>query len=171
MGWTGWLIFIALIGIDQVTKLLIENAFVLGEELPVISGFFSLLYVHNTGAAWGFLSDKAWGIYILTAVSLAVTVFLLIRLPKIHDKLCFYSGLVFAAGTVGNLIDRLFRGYVVDFLSFTFGTYRYPTFNAADVFIVVGAIVFILRLLMKPKLVDELFGTDHKSGKHRHDTE
>ena len=120
------------------------------QSTEIIKNFFYVKYSFNTGAAWSFLDDVSWGqtfFKILTSVALVVMVFVYILSIK-KKYLTLQIGMVLViAGTVGNFIDRILLGGVVDFISLVFGTYRFPVFNFADSFLTVGVILVIIHLL------------------------
>ena len=129
--------------LDQLTKFWVRHSFLLGERLPVIDGLFDLRYVQNTGAAWGMLSNQQPFLIVLSFVMLVVVVkyrrhFLL---ESTFHRIVM--GLMLA-GIVGNLIDRIRLGYVVDFLDFYWKGHHFPVFNVADVAICTGVGLFIL---------------------------
>jgi signal peptidase II len=131
--------------LDQWSKHAITAAFRHGEVLPVTS-FFNLVMVHNAGAAFSFLSDASgWqrGFFIgITALAMAVIVWMMRRH---REELLFCWGLAFvAAGAVGNLIDRVSYGYVIDFLDFHAAGWHFWAFNLADSAITLGAGLLIL---------------------------
>ncbi len=152
--------------LDQVTKYFIHYQFqlsslkhllnvggnygpfsvVVGRGLEIIPHFFYVTEVHNTGGAWGLLSSH---ITILTLVSFTVILFLIYMLFKEKQlgalTITYYSFLI--AGIAGNFIDRLFNGYVIDFLNFYLFGYDYPVFNVADILIVVGIMLIIFDLI------------------------
>lgn len=139
--------------VDQLTKLWIMNNFTLHEQLNIIPGFFNLVYVTNTGAAFGFLAgDKTWlrqAFFIGVAIiALGVIVFAFGHLKK-QGRLFVYALSLIAGGAVGNLIDRLRFGSVVDFLDFYLGSYHWPAFNAADSAISVGVGLFLFGTLLQ----------------------
>lgn len=129
---------------DQWTKLLVIDRFYLHETLPILSGFFHLTYVRNTGAAFGFLAqaDETWRLpffLIIPLIALVVLYFFLKRIPDKARSLVFAVALIMG-GAIGNLIDRVRYGYVIDFLDFHWkNTYHFPAFNVADTAICVGA--------------------------------
>ena len=141
-----WLVVAALmVLIDQVTKSWIVAQFQLGEGLAV-TPFFNIVRVHNLGAAFSFLADAGgWQRWFFTGLGLAAAllmVWMLFRHPGQH-----LFGLALAlvlGGAVGNVIDRLVYGYVVDFLDFYWGNAHFPAFNVADSAISVGAVCLIL---------------------------
>ena len=153
------IICVLLFAIDLVTKLVIIN-FKNTDKLPitVIKGFFSLIYVENTGAAFSFLSDFTWAhtfFMILTPVALIAFAICYFIIGK-RSWVIKYGIVSVFAGTLGNYVDRIFRGYVVDFLSFDFGTLgKFATFNFADSCICVGFVLVLIHFLFLDK--DALF--------------
>jgi signal peptidase II len=146
-------IFLIIIG-DQWTKLLVQNHFDYGESLIMIHNFFNLTYVRNTGAAFGFLatSDPTFRVpffLVVPIVAMVVLGFLYRDLPKDARWRTIALGLV-SGGALGNLIDRVRLGYVVDFLDFHFKTaYYFPAFNVADSAICVGVGILLLSTLVR----------------------
>ena len=141
--------FICLI-IDQLTKLFIISNFDVGTGKTIIPSFFSIAYIRNTGAAWGMFSD---GTILLAVISI---IFLLFAIKYIIDlksvsKLNTISYGLLLGGIVGNLIDRLFRRYVIDFFSFKFFSYNFPVFNVADCFIVIAIFLIVLETLLNDR--------------------
>ena len=134
--------------LDQFTKWLVVTRFDLYEINEVIPGFFNLTYLHNKGAAFGLLANAnpAWRVYFFVGVSVLALIFVLFvyqhysRLGMVY--VLAFSGI--AGGAVGNLIDRVRYGSVVDFLDFYYGTYHWPAFNVADSAIVVGVGLFMI---------------------------
>ena len=137
----------ALITLDQITKYFAARDKV---NTAVIDGFFYLSYSTNSGAGFSFLADKEWGqllFKIITPVALiAFFAFYFFALKKSYKWLA-YSVVSIIAGTIGNYIDRLLNSEVVDFLSFHFGNYIFPTFNVADICLTVGVIMLIIHFL------------------------
>lgn len=143
-----WTIIIVLgILIDQISKWFALKELAGQPPVPVIENFFYLDYYVNTGAAWSFLSNKSWGIYILSAISLIASVVFIYWLNKIKDRRLRLCLSLIIAGTIGNAIDRVFRGGVIDFVSLHFGNYAFPVFNIADSLLVIGIILLIIALL------------------------
>ena len=143
----------AVIIVDQVTKLWVMTVFALHEQLTVIPGFFNLVYVTNTGAAFGFLAgDKTWlrqFFFVTVSIIALVVIALAYNHLKKQSRIFVYSLGLIAGGAVGNLIDRLRFGSVVDFLDFYLGSYHWPAFNAADSAITVGVGLFLLGTLLQ----------------------
>lgn len=141
-----WLGLSALvIVLDQLSKLWIANHFAFGEHRYVLS-VFDLVLAHNTGAAFSFLSD-AGGMqrWLFTAIAIIASVWIVWLLRKHREQLLFSWALsMILGGAMGNLIDRVSYGYVVDFLSFHWNEYYFPAFNLADSSITCGAFLLIL---------------------------
>lgn len=138
-------ISVILIGLDQWTKLLILEHIALHNSIQ-ITGFFNLTYVRNYGAAFSILYEAGgWQRYFLTAVALVVSVVIiwwLKQAPK-QQKLLPIAFAFVLGGAVGNVIDRISYGYVIDFLDFFYGSYHWPAFNVADSSIFIGAVLLI----------------------------
>jgi len=141
---------VAIVFVDQATKLLVDRTMPLHHSIPLIDNFFSLTYIRNTGAAFGILadSDEFFRRTFLIAFSLAAIGFILLmlrRLPENETALTVALGFILS-GALGNLIDRLIYGEVIDFLDFYWSGYHWPAFNVADSFITVGVLVMLFRL-------------------------
>ena len=137
---------------DQFTKVLILGYYRLGDSTYVTS-FFNVVRAHNTGAAFSFLaSASGWQRWFFTGIGIAATLFILWML-KSHagQKLFSFALACILGGALGNVIDRLLHGYVVDFLDFHYGGWHFPAFNVADSAITVGAICLILDELLRVK--------------------
>ena len=135
---------------DQFTKILILGYFRLGDSMPVNS-FFNLVRVHNLGAAFSFLaSESGWQRWFFTALGVAAALFI-VWLLRAHagQKLFSFSLACVLGGAVGNVIDRMRYGYVVDFLDVHYGAWHFPAFNLADSAITLGAICLILDELLR----------------------
>ncbi len=130
---------------DQLTKIVIERLFTFGEE-KVITSFFNLVLAYNKGAAFNFLSDESgWQRYFFTAIGIAAVVYILYLLSRHSGQRLFCWALaLIMGGAIGNVIDRIAYGHVIDFLDFHFrGLGHFPAFNIADSAISVGAVLFI----------------------------
>ena len=135
---------------DQFTKILILGYYQLGDS-TVITSFFNIVRVHNTGAAFSFLADASgWQRWFFTAIGV-VAVGVILWMLKAHpgQKLFSFALACILGGAVGNVIDRVRYGYVVDFLDFYWGTWHFPAFNIADSAISVGAACLILDELLR----------------------
>ncbi|EKO3413769.1 signal peptidase II [Vibrio fluvialis] len=142
--WLALLVFVA----DIAIKLVVMNSMGYGWENRIeILPFFNLLYVHNYGAAFSFLSDQAgWQRWLFTGIAFAVVgllAFWMRRLP-FSDKWNNMAYALIIGGAVGNVFDRVVHGFVVDYLDFYWGTYHWPAFNLADSAICIGAAMIIL---------------------------
>jgi signal peptidase II len=138
---------------DQVTKAAVQQKYVLWDTDPVIPGFFNLVHVLNKGAAFGFLNrqDTDWQIWFFVAVTIFAVGFIYYLLSTAdHGDRFFIWGLgLVLGGALGNLIDRIRFGFVVDFLDFYIGQYHWPAFNIADIAITCGAFCVIISMYMK----------------------
>ena len=146
--WLAWAVF--LMGADQITKTLILNHYQLGDS-TFITSFFNIVRAHNTGAAFSFLSDAGgWQRWLFTGIGVAATIFIVWQL-RAHpgQKLFSFALSSILGGAVGNVVDRLMHGYVVDFLQFHYAGWYFPSFNLADSAITVGAACLILDELLR----------------------
>jgi signal peptidase II len=136
--------------IDQLTKIAIERAFDYGDVHP-ITGFFNLVLTYNKGAAFSFLaSASGWQKHFLTVVGIGASLFILYLLARHGSQRLFSLALaMILGGAIGNVIDRLAYGHVVDFLDFHVGGWHWPAFNVADSAIVGGAILLVLDELLR----------------------
>lgn len=146
------LIVFILISVDQFVKYLIDNSFSVGESHPLIDKVFQLTYVQNRGAAWGSFSGKIIFLLIITTAILVGAIYVYVRLAQKTDtkytplRIC----LVFLiAGAIGNMIDRIARGFVVDM--FDFCLINFPVFNVADIYVTCSFIVIVILILFKYK--------------------
>lgn len=150
--WT-WLSLAAIIILfDQFTKILIVGAYRLGDSTRITS-FFNIVRVHNEGAAFSFLAQAGgWQRWFFTAIG-AVAVIAIVWLLRSHagQKLFAFALSLILGGAVGNVIDRIWYGYVVDFLDFHAAGIHFPAFNVADSAITCGAMCLILDELLRVK--------------------
>jgi len=154
-----YLLIIFLVAVDQLTKYLIVQNVDTNQAISVIKNFFDITNVKNTGGAFSFLSDTSWGIFVLASISGVIAVILvsvIFRLRNTEFRLIRLTLSILAAGTIGNLIDRVRFGSVIDFLMFSFGDYTFPVFNVADICIVTSSIVLVLMLIFDKKILDSL---------------
>jgi signal peptidase II len=146
-------VIIGLMICDQVSKSLVHHYVPYGSHMTVIKGFFNISHVHNRGAVFGIFNQSGNSLIflILTAASLlafAVVVYFFFKVPASEVTLKFTLSLIIA-GALGNSVDRLVRGYVIDFLDFHIYTWHWPSFNVADSCITVGAVLMIYIILFK----------------------
>ena len=143
-------LLIAVVLLDQVTKIVVDRTLPLNQSAPVIGNLFSLTYIRNTGAAFGFLaeSNEFFRRTFLISFSVAAIGFILIMLRRLAEsEKALITALSFIlSGAVGNLIDRIVYGEVIDFLDFYWSGYHWPAFNFADSFITIGVVVILFRL-------------------------
>lgn len=146
---SAWLAFIVIA--DQVTKFIVDRTMSLHHSIPVIENFFRLTYIRNTGAAFGILagSHEAIRLPVLVVFSLVAIGFILVLLKRLPSG---ETGLITAlafilGGAIGNLIDRIAYGEVIDFLDFYWSGYHWPAFNLADSFITIGVLIIAYYLI------------------------
>lgn len=140
---------LAVCAADQLSKLLIAANFGVSDRLAVIPGVIDFVYVENTGAAFSLLSSHTWLLGVVSALFCAAIAAYMAKM-KFTDKRYVIIGGMLLGGALGNGIDRIFRGYVVDFIEFAF--VRFPVFNIADIAITVGAALLVgLVILQKEK--------------------
>ncbi|MBU1528117.1 MAG: lipoprotein signal peptidase [Gammaproteobacteria bacterium] len=152
--WIGFSLLLILV--DQITKLWVQARLDLGTVVEITS-FFNLVYVLNPGAAFSFLADQeGWQKHFLAGVAVvASSVIIFMMRSSSHRKFAMFCLACILGGAIGNLIDRVAHGAVIDFLDFYIQNYHWPAFNVADIAITMGAIGLI---------VDELFfNKEHKA--------
>jgi signal peptidase II len=145
----GWVVTILVL--DQLTKFIVDRTMSLHESIPIIDGFFSLTYVRNTGAAFGIFSGahENFRLPFLILVSVLALGFVVVMLKRLRDE---EKGLITAlsliiGGAIGNLIDRVLYGEVIDFLDFYWSHYHWPAFNVADSCITIGVLITLFYLI------------------------
>jgi signal peptidase II len=146
-----WLALAAVVvALDQTTKLAIQRAFSYGDVMP-LTGFFNLVLTYNKGAAFSFLSDASgWQGLLFTLIGIAASVFIVWMLARNPRQRLFSTALaLILGGALGNVIDRLAYGHVIDFLDFHLSGWHWPAFNVADSGIVCGAALLILEELLR----------------------
>ena len=138
--------------LDQLTKITISKLFVYGESLPVTS-FFNLVLAHNRGAAFSFLANESgWQRHLFTAIGILAALFIIYLLIRHSTQRLFCLALALVlGGAIGNVIDRIMYGHVIDFLDFYYANTHFPAFNLADSAISLGAALFILDELFRVK--------------------
>ena len=150
-GWLLWVGIAALVVlIDQFSKLLIVGSFQYGESVP-ITGFFNLVRVHNLGAAFSFLANAGgWQRWFFTGLGLVAAAVMVWMLRSHAGQRLFCAAIsLILGGAIGNVIDRLLHGHVIDFLDFYWGRWHFPAFNVADCAITLGAGLLILDELLR----------------------
>lgn len=139
-----WISVICII-IDQLSKALLNHFLELNQSINVIPSFFSITYVRNEGAAWSLFSGNQIFLIMMSFLALYVIFTYFIK-NKMLTRLEIWSYGLLLGGIFGNLIDRMIRRYVTDFLDFTIFTYHFPVFNIADICIVIGVFLTIISL-------------------------
>jgi signal peptidase II len=157
-----WLLFsiITAVGLvaDQATKLYIDKSMQLFQSIPVIDGLFNITYVRNRGAAFSFLSHASWRLPFFIAVSAIAALVILVAFKRLRDdqKLAQLSLAMIFSGAVGNLIDRVRMGEVIDFLDVYWQGHHWPAFNVADSLICVGVALLALDMLREDRRVKRI---------------
>lgn len=129
--------------IDILFKLVVKNILVVNESIKVINNFFYITYVKNTGAAWSILSGKQLFLIIFSIIIILILIIYLIK-KKEYNKFEIIGYSLLLAGAIGNLIDRVVYGYVIDYLNFYIFNYNFPIFNIADCCIVIGIMLLFI---------------------------
>ncbi|MBR6933997.1 MAG: signal peptidase II [Clostridia bacterium] len=150
------LMFIAVCGViiavDQITKQLIYKNIFYGSSIVLIPRFLEISHVHNTGAAWGMFNQHTG---ILSAVTLAACAGLAFLYSQSKKKLFSAALLMVIGGALGNLIDRISRGFVIDFIRVWIFKYEFPNFNVADSCITVGCVLMIIAVMLSGRKNDD----------------
>ncbi|MDD1618633.1 MAG: signal peptidase II [Methylococcaceae bacterium] len=149
-----WLSLLAVI-LDQASKLAIAGSMQLYQSIEIVP-YFNLTYVHNTGAAFSFLSEAGgWQRWFFAGLALVISVVIAVWLARLkqHETLLAVALSLILGGAIGNLIDRLAYGYVIDFLDVYYQTWHWPAFNIADSAITLGVILMLVESfgLVKPE--------------------
>ena len=139
--------------LDQVTKILVMYYIPLHDSISIIPGLFSLTHVHNPGGAFGFMAQNSspmrhWLFLLAAFFALAMILYFYHQTPKSHPIFGLALALIFG-GAIGNLIDRLRFGEVVDFLDVYVGYLHWPTFNLADSAVTIGVIIFLFHIIVR----------------------
>jgi signal peptidase II len=146
--WLG-IAFIVILA-DQLSKITVTKLLKFGDALPLTS-FFNLVLAYNPGAAFSFLAfASGWQRYFFTAIGLLAALFIIYLLKKHAGKKLFCCALaLILGGALGNVLDRLLYGHVIDFLDFYVGNWHWPAFNLADSAICLGAVLFVVDELRR----------------------
>lgn len=146
---------ISIVGIiiDQATKVVVDRSMQLFDSIPIFENFFHLTYVRNKGAAFSFLSNASWRLPFFITVSIIAAVVILIAFRKLRDdqKIAHTSLALIFSGAVGNLIDRVRLGEVIDFLDAHWYRHHWPAFNVADSLICVGVFLLAIDMFLEEK--------------------
>lgn len=143
-----WMLLTALIALaDQGSKFLVQDLMPYGQSIPV-TPFFNLVHVWNTGAAFSFLADAGgWQRFFFIILALAVSIGLIVVLRKPLPRLEATGYSLILGGALGNVVDRIMRGHVVDYLDFYWRGWHWPAFNVADIGITLGATLLVIAML------------------------
>lgn len=138
---------------DQITKLYIDRSMKLFDSIPVVTNFFNITYVRNRGAAFSFLSEASWRLPFFIGITLVASIAILVAFHKLRNdqKLAQISLSMIFSGAIGNLIDRVRMGEVIDFLDVHWYRHHWPAFNVADSLICVGVFLLALDMLLEEK--------------------
>lgn len=146
---------ISIVGIliDQLTKVAVDRSMRLFDSITIVDNFFHLTYVRNKGAAFSFLSNASWRLPFFITISIVAALVILIAFRKLRDdqKLAHVSLAMIFSGAVGNLIDRIRLGEVIDFLDVHWYRHHWPAFNVADSLICVGVFLLAVDMILEEK--------------------
>ncbi len=140
------ILIVALLGLDQWSKELVANSMIEGETIGVIQDFFHITYVKNFGVAFGLFQGEIRKISIIAIIAILGIIYFMIKQLKPHEVVSRYAYSFILAGAIGNMIDRVSRGFVVDFVDFR-GIWIY-VFNIADIWINIGVILLVLEAII-----------------------
>ena len=147
---TLFFLFLTLVILDQFTKALVINFFNLYDSVALLP-MINLTLVVNYGFAFGLLNNPSLNQILVSLVILAIIIYFLYLLIKTQDKIFQLTLTLILAGALGNFIDRIFRGFVIDFIDIYIGKYHWPAFNIADSCITVGFVVLMINILFLNK--------------------
>ncbi len=139
--------------IDQITKIAVDRTMQLSDSITIVEHFFHLTYVRNRGAAFSFLSDASWRLPFFISITIIAALVILVAFQKMRDdqRLAHTSLAMIFSGAVGNLIDRIRLGEVIDFLDVHWYQHHWPAFNVADSLICVGVFLLALDMMLEEK--------------------
>jgi signal peptidase II len=164
IAWGRWLVLsLVVLIIDQLTKFEVTSALVLYQRIPVLP-FFDIVRLHNTGAAFSFLADASgWQNTLFMVVAVVVVIgvlWWLAQLPRRGKALLALGLALLIGGAIGNLVDRVLYGHVVDFLLFYYGEWAFPAFNVADSAITCGVgLVLFDGMVLEPRAARQADGS------------
>jgi signal peptidase II len=144
--------FFLIIFFDQLTKILVIKNFQLYESLSILP-FFNLTFIVNYGFAFGFLNNPSLNQIIVILVIFSIIAYFLYLLVKTQDQFFRFSLILVLSGAVGNFIDRVLHGFVIDFIDIYLGSYHWPAFNLADSSITLGFILIMFNILFLNKKI------------------
>ncbi|MGH7831467.1 MAG: signal peptidase II [Candidatus Binatia bacterium] len=143
-------LLVSILLLDQGSKLIVDRLMPLHSSIPIVPGLFNLTYIRNSGAAFGIFAGTDAGfrvpfLVLFSILAIGFIVTMLVRLPE-REKRLITAFTFILGGAMGNLIDRIFYGEVIDFLDFYWSRFHWPAFNFADSFITVGVLMTFYRL-------------------------
>ena len=151
-----WIVALATLFLDQASKTAVSRNIPFPtfpgspEAVPVLKNFFYIIHVGNTGAAWSLFTGKSVFLAIL-AIAMLSLIYLFRQSLALYKRSSQFTFGLLCGGIVGNLLDRLLHGHVIDFLDFHIGSYIYPTFNVADCAICIGAVLYFIQNIRSEK--------------------
>ncbi len=147
-------ISLLVIGLDQITKLIAESQLPFHQPVNVIPYYFDWYLTYNAGAAFSFLAEaggwQRW-FFAITSIVVSAVIFVWLRKLERDDRLTAIALCLILGGAIGNLIDRIYLGYVIDYIQVWLGSYPWPAFNIADAAIAIGAVILILSSFVSPQ--------------------
>ena len=144
--------FFLIIFFDQLTKILVMKNFQLYESLSILP-FFNLTFIVNYGFAFGFLNNPSLNQIIVILIIFSIIAYFLYLLIKTQDQFFRFSLILVLSGAIGNFIDRVFHGFVIDFIDIHIGNYHWPAFNLADSSITIGFFLIMFNILFLNKKI------------------
>lgn len=154
---------IVLVALDQLTKYLVNAKIPVGESIEVIPQFFHLAHVRNEGAAMGILQGQRWIFMIFTSIVIVAAIIVMLS-GKIKNHWGIVAVSLVLSGGIGNMIDRLFLGEVIDFFSFVFWGYEFYVFNVADIFVCCGVAILAVYILFSKDFDSPNIPEEHSDG-------
>ena len=145
-----YIVMIPFLIIDIVSKFIISRICTLNNSVSVINNFFSITYTHNYGGAWSILSSSTLFITVISIIVITGIIYYMYK-HKINNNFEKMGYILLLSGAIGNLIDRIIYGYVIDFLDFNIFGYNFPIFNIADICIVCGIFIIVIMQIRGDK--------------------
>lgn len=139
-----WMIIIVVVFLDQISKFFVQSSCVLNQTVPFISGIFDITYIHNYGAAFSILQNKQTFLIVFTSIAMLAIVIYFIREKSVLLTAEIIALAFIVGGGIGNLVNRIFYGYVVDFLNI----YILPVFNIADMSVCIGSALLVYSVII-----------------------
>lgn len=145
-----YIITLVLLMLDQIIKYIVDKSLDLMQSIKVVENFFSITYVRNDGAAWSILSGNRIFLIMITIVAMILIYVFFIKNKKLSRLENVTYGILYS-GIIGNLLDRIFIGSVIDYLDFNIFGYNFPVFNLADMCIVISVILLVILIFRGEK--------------------